>query len=296
MFRSSLGNIIYNDYTRSKTEYNIEAPELLKGNVDENESERFSEVLMEDAFTEMAPEMEHCVEKLIVVLDCANIGYDYGNQVEFNSLGVKIAIDFFSKHLVKVVGFIPRHLLDVKPRVGIKAKTQYNIESNLKHADNSSNILNDLVWQGKVSVVPSAEKDDLYILSYARDRNGYVVSNDLYRDHAQALHESGVNDGAALWIEERRCGFTFVDNEFMLNPESNLAAVLFASIASASVAPMEVAVGDPLSSAWEVAVAHYESGRLQDALNCAAWILAQDQSHSQAAAMWQHCSNILGAR
>lgn len=321
MYRSSLGNVVYCDSNRNKpeatkSEFYIETPETISNKYSDNtvpsnhsysSNEIVSEDLMEKAFNEMAPEMEANAEKVIVVLDCANIGFEYGNQVEFIALGVKIAIDFFAKHNVSVVGFIPRHFIDSKSstRKGSKLNTRnlYDI-SSIKHTCDTSSILTDLVWDGKVSVVPSVENDDLYILSYARERNGYVVSNDMYRDHAQTLIETGINEGASLWIEERRCGYTFVNHEFMLNPESNLAVVLFASTFGPTEAPMDVAMdstpsydspdSDVIVSAWDIALAHYQSGRLLDALQCASWILTQDPSHSQAAGLWQHCKDLLG--
>ena len=53
--------------------------------------------------------------------------------------------------------------------------------------------LSDMMMKGLITLVPSGDNDDVYILTYARENHGYIVSNDFYADHVrdiQNLHTS----------------------------------------------------------------------------------------------------------
>lgn len=47
--------------------------------------------------------------------------------------------------------------------------------------------LRGLLASGAAIEVPSGGRDDLFILTYAFERNGWVISNDRFRDHAAAV-------------------------------------------------------------------------------------------------------------
>jgi hypothetical protein len=59
--------------------------------------------------------------------------------------------------------------------------------------------------------------DDSYCIKYAQQRNGVIVSNDLYRDHIDKLPESA-KGGMRKWLREHVISFTFVRNDFVPNP------------------------------------------------------------------------------
>lgn len=87
-------------------------------------------------------------------------------------------------------------------------------------------LLSSLVKSRQVSLVPSGDHDDVYILSYAREHRGYVVSNDLFNDHINSLSSDEQKDNIRLFLQHHRCGFTFVDDEIILNPHSGLTEFL----------------------------------------------------------------------
>lgn len=74
-----------------------------------------------------------------------------------------------------------------------------------------------------LSIVPSGDSDDAYILNYARDNNGYVISNDLFHDHLRSLEVQSVRSSMNVWLSEHRCGYAFISRQhFMFNPVSSL--------------------------------------------------------------------------
>lgn len=78
-----------------------------------------------------------------------------------------------------------------------------------------------------LSIVPSGDSDDAYILNYARDNNGYVISNDLFHDHLRSLEVQSVRSSMNVWLAEHRCGYAFTSRQqFLFNPVSSLRAAI----------------------------------------------------------------------
>ena len=87
-------------------------------------------------------------------------------------------------------------------------------------------MINRMVLSGAVTIVPAGDHDDVYILSYARAHNGYVVSNDHFVDHIKGLENESIKMSMILWLRMHRGGYTYIRDQFMLNPGCSLAALL----------------------------------------------------------------------
>jgi len=73
----------------------------------------------------------------------------------------------------------------------------------------------------------SGESDDLYALGFTMRKRGYIVSNDMYRDHMGKAF--GMDSEAwRLWLRMIRIGFTFFGShdEFLPNPDNGLVRAL----------------------------------------------------------------------
>ena len=90
--------------------------------------------------------------------------------------------------------------------------------------------LNSLVNRGVVTLVPPGNNDDVYVITYARDNNGFIISNDFFADHIRKIKDSNIRKKTKDWIKENRCNFTFVNCDqsklFMLNPNCILNSLL----------------------------------------------------------------------
>ena len=155
------------------------------------------------------------VGKIDVILDCANIGYAYAQNQCFSINGVDLALKYFESYgFIRVTAFIPASYLRRKPRDGSKGNVLMETEDWTK--------LNALVESRRISPVPPGDNDDVYILSYARRRNGFVVSNDFFRDHIAKIEVESLRRSMQMWIRESRCQYTFVRDEFVLYPQCKL--------------------------------------------------------------------------
>eukprot|EP01034_Spumella_vulgaris_P036865 gene36865-45477_t len=87
--------------------------------------------------------------------------------------------------------------------------------------------LQSLAGSSLLSIVPSGDYDDAYILNYARDNNGFVVSNDFFNDHINQIENPQVRNSMRLWLGENRSGYTFVNHkEFLPNPGSKMSVAI----------------------------------------------------------------------
>jgi len=71
-----------------------------------------------------------------------------------------------------------------------------------------------------LALVPPRDNDDLYVLNYGMRLDGFVVSNDLFRDEIDSLaHNPNEQTNLTNFIENRLISYTFVHGEFFPNPE-----------------------------------------------------------------------------
>jgi len=74
---------------------------------------------------------------------------------------------------------------------------QYNCQARLVKLDSEMSQIK----------APSRSKDDIAILRYARRHNGYILSNDEFKDHKAFYTQNG--KGTRKWIKKSRIGFSF---------------------------------------------------------------------------------------
>ena len=204
-----------------------------------------------DAFSIQDMEMTSPVANILVVLDCANIGWGYGIN-SFKANGVQIAVEHFARFAnTRVVAFIPSSYLRRKLMTGSRpvcfafqkgrqcrnSSCRYlhenvpatSAETNALMETDDTELLNELWHNRRLSMVPASDHDDEYILSYAKENHGFVVSNDLFNDHVRNVADSSSREDTLNmqhWLQRSRCGFTFIEDELVLNPASVLVEVL----------------------------------------------------------------------
>lgn len=130
----------------------------------------------------------HFLIQFIIVLDISNIAVNYGNK-RYCCKGIKLAIDYFTSIGHKVIGFMHRKFID-----GIKKRNPEYYERMVgkwfdTYGQTPDDIpyLQELVDKRIISTCPDYE--DAYILQYAIEHRGIVVSNDLFRDFPKRYPE-----------------------------------------------------------------------------------------------------------
>ncbi|EEY65175.1 uncharacterized protein PITG_16378 [Phytophthora infestans T30-4] len=81
-------------------------------------------------------------------------------------------------------------------------------------------LLNQLVHQDHVILTPSQAHDDFYVIDYAVKYNGFIVTNDMFRDHVSNKRIFHGKRLTSNWVRSHCIDFTFVGTEFMPNPRT----------------------------------------------------------------------------
>ncbi|MEJ2250145.1 MAG: tetratricopeptide repeat protein [Candidatus Lokiarchaeota archaeon] len=95
----------------------------------------------------------------------------------------------------------------LKKRLKFYGLSNYKIfcDSSLKYTIDKRNSYEKMIKDGEVIETPAKTEADLYILKFAKDNDGFIISNDQFRDHYENFGEK--------WIESKRITFQFVDDK-----------------------------------------------------------------------------------
>ena len=151
-------------------------------------------------------------EKPLIVLDASNIAMRHGEQKTiYSTKGIEIAIEYFTKNGHKVISFLPDYLF--KEKDPNKPGKKRVLPDNLPY-------LYGLVSKGLVVKSPPQDYDDSYCIQYAKSKNAFVVSNDMFRDYIDNIKDKAERETEKNWRDVYCISFTFNGDEFLPNPDA----------------------------------------------------------------------------
>ena len=151
-------------------------------------------------------------EKPLIVLDASNIAMRHGEQKGiYSTKGIQIAIEYFTKNGHKVISFLPDYLF--KEKDPNKHGKKIVLPDNLSY-------LYGLVNKGLVVKSPPQDYDDSYCIQYAKAKNAFVVSNDMFRDYIENIKDKAERETEKNWRDIYCISFTFNGDEFLPNPDA----------------------------------------------------------------------------
>ncbi|KAG9412512.1 hypothetical protein AC1031_015425 [Aphanomyces cochlioides] len=137
-----------------------------------------------------------------VVVDGPNVATVSPGNLRVERL--EAAIDYFDRCQVRCIAFAPR----------------YWIDGNQHFQDETSKMkLRRLIDQEKLVLTPPQAHDDFYVIDYATKHDGFVVTNDMFRDHVMHQRRFNGHTLTAAWVKSRCIDFTFVGVEFLPNSQ-----------------------------------------------------------------------------
>ncbi|KAE9007999.1 hypothetical protein PF005_g7586 [Phytophthora fragariae] len=156
-------------------------------------------------------------ECVVVVIDGANVSCQKDGKARISKLAA--AIQYFrslgvasGRYPVNCVAFAPNFWLNVKPTPGAR-------ENGAMETDDWT-LLNELVQKDHVILTPSQAHDDFYVIDYAVKYDGFIVTNDMFRDHVSNKRSFQGKRLTSTWVRSHCIDFTFVGREFMPNPRA----------------------------------------------------------------------------
>jgi hypothetical protein len=66
---------------------------------------------------------------------------------------------------------------------------------------------------------PAQDYDDSYCIQYCKEKDAFIVTNDLFRDYLDKIPDSRKREAEKKWIIDKRISFTFVKDDFLPNPD-----------------------------------------------------------------------------
>lgn len=147
--------------------------------------------------------------KPLVLLDASNIAMRHGDK-RFSTKGIKIVIEYFTSNGHQVLSFLPEYLFKVREDIKKKNVVPDDIE-----------YLNKLYGQKLVVQTPADAYDDSFCIQYCKEKNAFIVTNDMFRDYVDKISDNRKKESEKMWIKDRRIGFTFHEDEFIPNPDSS---------------------------------------------------------------------------
>ena len=121
----------------------------------------------------------------VIVVDGANVACQKDGHVHVPKLAA--AIQYFRSlqrtvggHPIKCVAFAPNFWLHAKPSSSSSDGCR-NSSSAIGAQDSA--LLKEMVQSDAVILTPSHAHDDLYVIDYAVKYDGFIVTNDMFRDH-----------------------------------------------------------------------------------------------------------------
>lgn len=134
----------------------------------------------------------------------------------------------------KVIAFLPEYLFDFgQVNQNKKLQSMGLKQTKASKLPDSVAVLQKLADQGVMVKTPSQDYDDSYCISYARNENAFIVTNDKFRDYIQKLQvKPSMNTADAIkrekaWLKQHTISFAFNGDQFLPNPDSKLFASKF---------------------------------------------------------------------
>mmetsp|Transcript_20154 Transcript_20154/g.33962 ORF Transcript_20154/g.33962 Transcript_20154/m.33962 type:complete len:1454 (+) Transcript_20154:116-4477(+) len=161
----------------------------------------------------------------LIVVDAPNVAMRHGLNAKFSCRGIQLALNFFRSAGHDVIAFLPDYYLNFE-RVGeLRRLARLNIgDVRAAQLPDDIEVLQQLVQQGFVIGTPSQDYDDSYCITYAQKRGGYIISNDMYRDHVKRIESKELREEARKWVKSHVISYTFVGDEFLPNPDASIFA------------------------------------------------------------------------
>ena len=111
----------------------------------------------------------------------------YGRDTHFSCKGIQIVIQYWEKNGHPVIGFMPEYLFDYKQVERLKQEAKLGKTVKASKLPDSVHILNKLAKKGVMVKTPAQDYDDSYCITYAKNNNAFIVTNDKFRDYLRKI-------------------------------------------------------------------------------------------------------------
>ncbi|CDJ66002.1 hypothetical protein, conserved [Eimeria necatrix] len=164
----------------------------------------------------------------LVVIDGCNVAMKHGDGARdrekgpdklFSTKGILAALDYYQERGYKVRVFVPEYVLSYNSYSDARRQERAQMPVSYTRMPDCIEVLRKLHREGILICTPSQDYDDLYCIRYALMRGGCIITNDMYRDICSRVADKTQQAALRLWLKRHIITFTFVDGDFIPNPE-----------------------------------------------------------------------------
>ena len=106
--------------------------------------------------------------------------------------------------------------LDIKNKR--RSKSAHHREFRPQQVPDDVGYLETLVEKGILVKTPPQDYDDSYCIAYAKAKDGFIVTNDMFRDH---FKQKNLAEDEIKQMKKRLISFTFHQDEFLPCPDAH---------------------------------------------------------------------------
>lgn len=161
-------------------------------------------------------------EKLLFVIDAANVAMRFGQKGVFSTRGIAATMDYLSRRFdgrCRFAMFLPEYMLDSEKVAQKRRAHDLGIrQAKFQELPDDVSYLQQLESDSILVATPAQDYDDSYQIEYARRHGGVIVTNDMFRDAVEKL-KPHLRGALREWMRAHLLSFTFVGEEFIPNPD-----------------------------------------------------------------------------
>jgi len=146
-------------------------------------------------------------------VDGCNVAWNYNECKGFSTRGLQVCLEWFlARNFSKVVAFVPRSYVQAPVSHKRPARSAHAAKSGFyqNRADDIDG-LKRLHERGLVRFTPQGGDDDAFIIEFAYQSDGWIVSNDNYREFRKHDIPAEQRD----WLLWRKIFYTFIGDCFI---------------------------------------------------------------------------------
>jgi len=149
-----------------------------------------------------------------IVIDGCNVAWNYNDCHGFSTEGLQLCLEWFlARNFSKVVSFVPKTYI-IAPDSNKRPSRSAHAAKTGFYQNRADDIdgLKRLHERGLVQFTPPGGDDDAFIIEFAYQSDGWIVSNDNYREFRKKDMCSEQRD----WLLWRKIFYTFIGTRYRM--------------------------------------------------------------------------------
>ena len=147
-----------------------------------------------------------------IVIDGCNVAWNYKDCQGFSTEGLEFCLEWFlARNFSNIIAFVPKSYCQTPAKAKRPSRSAYAAKSGF-YSNRADDIegLRRLEQRGLVKFTPPGGDDDAFIIEFAYQSQGWIVSNDNYREFRKSATPQQCD-----WLLWHKIFYTFLGKSFV---------------------------------------------------------------------------------